>query len=572
MKGSSFRSAYCSLPERVLLLLCTTIFSLSPLLAQETEEVIASSVEEDLYAAPVPTEVPVIPNPGPNSPDVFLSKENIDDYRSLLLAPLAAWIEGNSLVLRLARSLEFGWDYGEAWNELTEKNITTYNLDETFSLTSTSEKPSGGYPFGGADELSEVDEAGRRARMILWNVQYTQAALGEHKYEGELVWLGAQTVLRKSEAHYYSRSFLSPEPAPEKPKVSTLPAAETEKKEENAEGEANSVPPERPAEPTAVAFSGPNDLFQQSLLTLRTPPVVSGYSQLSWRFRGPKEDLYWIYSPVIGKEREVLSANRSDGLLDGTLTMDDFFVWSTKVQSVNARLLEEKVLLVPFASRFPHAIISSARSEEEKAKEAELPLEVSGLHEKLDGSRTMTLWNHETRQVARYAPWVPTSAHFVPRAVWIIELSPRDPYYSSGREILIVDKRSMLPVYKIVYDNYGEFKRIVMAAWGLAQKKESSVGLPFVAFLLAVDRGARQAMTFTPHRVLLFDEESKPSQARTDMRRLLDIRTHSKVANAKPEPPKVFVPTMKKAPAQPVMPSEKPEATSKPQVPTGIDS
>ena len=35
-------------------------------------------------------------------------------------------------------------------------------------------------------------------------------------------------------------------------------------------------------------------------------------------------------------------------MLGGLLTLDDFFVWSTKVQSVEAKVVEEKVLLVAF--------------------------------------------------------------------------------------------------------------------------------------------------------------------------------------------------------------------------------
>jgi len=510
----------------------------------QTSEVLQAEGGVEVYRAEIPEGVPEIPNPGAEFRGLVVKKENVEAFRSLLLAPLAAWIEGDSLVMRLARNLDYSWDYGSTWNFQTKDNLTSYNIDEQGALISKAVAPHAGFPFGTDSALSEVDDPAQRARMILWNISYAESLIGDVKYEGDLTWIGSQTVLRKSEAHFFRSSFLSPKAAPEKPNLH----AEQKPSDARAKEEApEPTPTPSNVAPTEVSFSGPGDLFRQELLQLRSPPVVFGYAQLGWRYRGEEEDSYWVYSPVIEKAREVLPANRSDSMLGGVLTMDDFFVWSTKVQSVNAKVLEEKVILVPFSSRFAHVAVlpnTGLPNTGPPNADADGVLEIPGLHEKLDGTRTMTLWNYETRQVARYAPWVPTSAHFVPREVWILELTPRDPYYETGREILIVDKRSMLPVYKIVYDKYGDFSRIVMAAWGFAQVKGSSAGLPFVGFLLGIDRGARQAMTFTPHRVKMFAPETsgkKMVPEKREMLSLFDVRNHGK--QLKPEPPKVFVPS-----------------------------
>ena len=88
-------------------------------------------------------------------------------------------------------------------------------------------------------------------------------------------------------------------------------------------------------------------LLARELFLFLTPPVVFGYSQVLTQYLNSTDDEIWHYSPVVGKGRKIFPANRGDGIIGSVLTPDDFFVWSGKVQSVKASVLDSKRLLIP---------------------------------------------------------------------------------------------------------------------------------------------------------------------------------------------------------------------------------
>ncbi|MCB0323138.1 MAG: DUF1329 domain-containing protein [Bdellovibrionales bacterium] len=545
--------------------------------------------EEEGEAAELPPGIPALPGPRERDRQQFINKDNLDAFRPLLLSPIAAWIESGLVAVRAVRKLDFPWRMSEQWRDESLENVGHFRLDERGTLSAVNQSEDdlsdGGYPFGFARHIQEEGDPKRRAQMVLWNVSYALAAARDVLYEGELAWVGAQTLLRRSDGIFYSRSYLRPFRAPAPVPLVSQAEAGQEKKSDSS-----SKPAEAETEvPPPLTFSGPGDLFGQQLLQLVSPPVVYGYSQVGWRFRGPEEDLLWLYSPVIAKARQVLSSNRSDPLLGGIMTLDDLLVWGQKVQAVDATVLDEKTLLVPFPALTYYLMEQAERSAAPGAKlfgevsAAEVqaahagsggtPLpSVRGYYQRLDGSHTMTLWNHENRGVAKFAPWVPTSVTFVPREVWILELLPRDPYYLTGREILVVDKKAMLPVYKLVYDQQGVFQRLVMGGWGLARNKDGSARFPFAGFVLAVQAGAEEAMTFTPQAVRLIPRDG--GEVSRELEALFEIQNHGKAEepakqSALPEQPAPSSlapvetqPVTKPPVATPVVPTPRPSGTT----------
>jgi hypothetical protein len=248
--------------------------------------------------------------------------------------------------------------------------------------------------------------------------------------------------------------------------------------------------------------------------------VVSGYATRTLRFIGANaEDQISHYSPVIAATRELLAANRSDAILEGSLSLDDIFVFSAKIESVKAKVVGSKIMLVPASSLDAEKIIESpllfadlsGRGVEPafdfgaaSSKTADLVQRyatVIGGQSLKDGTNTFTIWNFDISAFNAHAPWMPLTVYFIPRRVWILELFPRDPYYSSGKSILVIDSESMLPIYKVVHDRKGEVEKTVLAAWSFAKSADGSKSFPFPGFILSVNRNARQAMTFTSQRV-----------------------------------------------------------------------
>ena len=114
----------------------------------------------------------------------------------------------------------------------------------------------------------------------------------------------------------------------------------------------------------------------------------------------------------------------------------------------------------------------SLKSQQEEAEEEVPPTakrlfeslwSVPGLYRDEDDIRKMVLWNYEKRRFGRpVVAWQPVSIYFVPRRVWVLRLDILDPFYPSGHQVLVVDKESMLPSYKLSYDQSGAFQKISM--------------------------------------------------------------------------------------------------------------
>ena len=469
----------------------------------------APEEEEAVQGAPLPPGIPPIPGPRDRDSALLITQRNEKNFENIMLAPLAAWLKDGKFAMRAARSLDFNWTDDPAWEEQSKKNVSRYDFNPDFSLAyKSSETQSRGLPFGEAEDLGQESDPVRKAYKILWNIAYQEGVAGDLLYQTEIAWIGSQSVLRSAGGSYYRKLFFAP-PLEKKPTV--------EKKEETKKNEVKKEDVAPPSE-AKIGFGGPEDLLSQDALRLLTPPSVAGFTQFGSRYRGPQEDVLWLYSPVLKLIRPLLPSNRSDGMLGGSLTYDDIFVWSNKITSVRARVLDQKVLLVPFPalsfykldvvtqSQQPGAELSDSGLPPAKPAEGkpETTLLVKGYQHRGDGTDSMVLWNYQSRQLPQLAPWVPTTVTFVPRRVWIIELLPTDPYYGFGKEILIVDQELMLPVYKLVYDRIGEYRKTVIGGWGQAKSKDSKISFPFCAFVLAVDQTSQGVTSMTTQQVQTF--------------------------------------------------------------------
>lgn len=490
-------------------------------------EAIEPEVAEAPLLPPLPEGVPPLPSPRDRSGGLIVTSRNEVSFEDLLLAPVAVWLKEDRFVMRVVRNIDFSWKFAADWEEGSRKNSLLADLDPTGSVV-WKEEPAAAAPFGDAERVNTESDPERRAQKILWNIEYRQGAAKDTLYDLELVWMGAQNALRRASGLSYRRVFHSAaEQQNALPKAKV--AAPVAEKGAPAEKAATVEPPSAPEQA--------GDLLRQELFHLYAPPVVYGYSQIGWRYRGVEDDRYWMHSPILGATRELLPSNRSDSILGSGLSLDDLSVWSAKPQTVHAKVVAEKVLLLPFSAlnyyrteMQPAAGLPSAKLGQTPADAALKPesvLTARGFHQRSDGALAMVLWNSDTKQFAQFPPWVPTTVFFVPRKVWIIELAPKDPYYSVGREILIVDQESQLPFYKLVYDRFGEYRKTIIGSWGLAQARDGRVRFPFSTFVMAVDRDSQSTTVLTTLQARTF--LGKDSRLANELRALLDPANHKRV-------------------------------------------
>jgi hypothetical protein len=466
--------------------------------------VFAELKTDTISTVPLPDSVPPIPEPGDKGARLWISKKNVSLFHEILLAPVASWLKDGKLIAPAVRHLYYQWELSPKWQEASKKNKSLFRLTETNDLVATSDNLAGlGYPFGLAGDLAEETDPIKRAYKILWNSSYAQVAVDRVSYEFELGWVGGRSLLRRASG-IYMRAF------------DYLPSLQSE----SGGGESLS---------SSESFSQPGDYIWKEALRFLSPPVVYGYSAVTWRQRGLDEDRFWMNSPVTERVRKMLGSNRGDTILGGALSFDDLFVWSGKIQNVNARVVDEKVILAPF-TRLSIAEAAKERRyvryDERSDKEVPPPveegtIEVKTVYKRRNNIPVRALWNYETRQVPGGAPWAPSSISLVPRRVWILELSPRDPFYPTGKEILVIDKESMLPIYKVVYDRKGVYHKTVVGSWALAEEPEDAYRFPVLNFLLVVNQGNAPAAVFTTKNIQLFPD--KDSMSARDLEAMFDL-------------------------------------------------
>ena len=70
--------------------------------------------------------------------------------------------------------------------------------------------------------------------------------------------------------------------------------------------------------------------------------------------------------------------------------------------------------------------------------------------------------------------WVPTNVRMTLRNLWRIEMMTRDPFSLDARQTLYVDADTMLPVYRIVWEQDGRMKKFVMGILGIVSTREGT--------------------------------------------------------------------------------------------------
>lgn len=264
------------------------------------------------------------------------------------------------------------------------------------------------------------------------------------------------------------------------------------------------------------------DILYEEVFRFIEPAVVNSYSTQSFRFTKEDNDQISHYSPVVGAVRPIQTANRSDSIIDGEITLDDIFVFSANPRQFNFKLVDQKVLYVPFASEASQAVEKAAPLFSYKNNAMErFDLTSSSSYPTLVGKqssveqRSLTLWNYEVKAFSSHAAWLPLTVVFEPRKVLIYELSSKDPFYLSGKQFLIVDALNGLPYYKLVYSHSGQFLKTVIGGWQKVSIPEAYASAidnkasHFVpAFVLAVDSAARNATVLSVHNAqFYFDKE-----------------------------------------------------------------
>lgn len=189
-------------------------------------------------------------------------------------------------------------------------------------------------------------------------------------------------------------------------------------------------------------------IFREKVSVLK-PEALKSLGWLTLRFFGAEEDYMWVGSPAIRKIRQVTGSNRSDPLFDEMLALDNFFVWSGKVERVRPLAVQSVSMVVPFYE------VSLQRESNN-----------DGCSEYGFGASGGVVLNARSHRYPGYSGWIPSNIKAYKRELWRVELSSLDPYGFDPQQTLYIDKQSMLPVYWSSYSINGAFRRFSMGIIG----------------------------------------------------------------------------------------------------------
>lgn len=187
------------------------------------------------------------------------------------------------------------------------------------------------------------------------------------------------------------------------------------------------------------------------------PADLFGTVTLTWRWQDPKKwDTSWIYTPSLRRIRRISAANRSDPVGATDYMIDDVNGYAGKVEFFDWKVVERKTMLLPYLPDEDGITVTFPRKcrwyKERGAKAFIQP-------------RFPVKWAYQEKE-SKLAPWWPLNIVWVERPVYIVEGVSKDPYYSLGKQLLIIDAETYRIHIKLGWDRGGTYWRTQVMTQG----------------------------------------------------------------------------------------------------------
>ena len=231
-------------------------------------------------------------------------------------------------------------------------------------------------------------------------------------------------------------------------------------------------------------FSGPianpDATLRKAIVAGVSPHEVVGVVILQWVYLDPRQwNSLWTFIPALNRVRRLTPANSSDRLFGSELTHDDPYLFSGKVPYFTWKLVGVQDALVPYTLPNPK------------------PLRPADQGYRLAFTEDFLQMGWET-EGWKGKPWWPTSYRLVRRPVWVVEAVPKDPKYTTGRQVLWIDRELYVGYYKETYDKEGQQWRMILNSVSIARTAEGDFSVAQPDLTLSVDEQRNRASVELP--------------------------------------------------------------------------
>jgi hypothetical protein len=216
-------------------------------------------------------------------------------------------------------------------------------------------------------------------------------------------------------------------------------------------------------------IDNPDECYLKDIIFGVAPYDVVGISTLEWWHTDPEKwQSIWAFVPTIRRVRRLNAANSSDGIFGSTIARDDGYGgWSGKIQYHNWKLIGVQDMLVPIApGGLEKAMVVGDPASKKLSFNDRLIKEKGQIPY---GKIPRITWAGEELVKFGYetpgwqgVPWWPSNLQLAKRKCWVIEGTPKDPYYAAGRRVIYIDKTAYWGYWGTIYDRAGEHWRTLL--------------------------------------------------------------------------------------------------------------
>ncbi len=223
--------------------------------------------------------------------------------------------------------------------------------------------------------------------------------------------------------------------------------------------------------PDGKALPNPQKVKRLELVVIKEPFDLSGAAILNHYWLDGSPERFVQYIPAIRRIKKMNSTDRSSPFFGTDFSSDDGAGFNGQPESMEWKFIEEKIILAP------HAKWNLAQPDI-------FTKEPNGSWKSGPGGKLE--WGYENPEKKYNVAWQPLFVKWVPRKMYVLSMSAKDPYYAYGDQLIYIDAEANNIVYKIIWDKSGQYwKTLVVncdpAQWG------GNRSMTLQVFYIAVD-------------------------------------------------------------------------------------
>jgi hypothetical protein len=194
-----------------------------------------------------------------------------------------------------------------------------------------------------------------------------------------------------------------------------------------------------------------------AMIRVLAPFDIKGTNILLMRYRGEKQDTTLAYVPAIRRVRRMSPANRSDSFIGSDCCVDDAWCFDGKVNAFDWKLGGKQEALFPFLSEKVQPLEKNKHGGWSTAK-----------------SIKQIKYGHNS-EGWQGAPWQPTNLVWAKREAYVLNMTPKDPYYNYGPHTLWLDTEvNVMTFWKIIHDRADKYWKTVWYSWQAYSNSDDS--------------------------------------------------------------------------------------------------